>query len=302
MSNNMIDDPTNILGISYLINTTGAQSGFDFHELEEQITGSQKPKQNIAESFENELVGLYDEQPVVNTNIDNILNSINETSITQTVAAPQQKFEFPSDPNLAFMTNEQKRQNIIGDVFNDINEEYGNQPSFSIEKEKEEDEKSRKLEGIESLREILEDEGENLSRIPNVTITNSMEEIDNVYKMLNLKNDRKRCCTFAEEGILLAAHGVEHFFDGKKSYLGRKPDMTDWHKSVQTKLRRMRHDTSNVVSQVIQRAGLGSLTRILLEIFPSMILYSKMRKSQNKDNLIISDDEYNNAINKLNDH
>ncbi len=209
--------------------------------------------------------------------------------------------EDPEDPNLAFMTQEQKRQNVIGEAFNDIDEERGQQPTFSVEKEKEEDEKSRKLEGIESLREILEDEGENLTRIPHVTPASSMEEIDSVYKMLNLKNDRKRCCTFAEEGILLGAHAVEWAFDGQKNYFGHKPDMTDWHKSVQAKLRRMRHDTSNVVSQVMQHYNLGSGTRIMLELIPSMFLYSRMRRTQHKDTLAVNESDYDSALNRLRD-
>lgn len=315
-----IDDPANISGMSHLIDTTNVQTGFNFHDLEEQITGGPRAKRgNRVEDIENELDKLSGyksveqgatspfERPKLTTSddIDALLSTIeNDPQPEPAKPASRPMFfpdEEPEDPNLAFMTNEQKRQNVIGAAFTDIDEERGHQPTFSVEKEKEEDEKSRKLEGIESLREILEDEGENLSRIPNVTAQSSMEEIDSVYKMLNLKNDRKRCCTFAEEGILLGTHAVEWAFDGQKNYFGHKPDMTDWHKSVQAKLRRMRHDTSNVVSQVMQHYNLGSGTRIMLELIPSMFLYSRMRRSQHKDTLAVNEAEYDSALNRLRD-
>jgi hypothetical protein len=324
-----IDDPANIAGMSHLIDTSNMQAGFNQHDLEEQITGGPRAKQkkgNLAQELDAEfdkLTGGYKqvepsatapfERPTMTTSddLDALLSSMDDddgefkAAPQQSFAAPKRQMFFPDDepedPNLAYMTQEQKRQNVIGEAFNDIDEERGQQPTFSVEKEKEEDEKSRKLEGIESLREILEDEGENLTRIPHVTPASSMEEIDSVYKMLNLKNDRKRCCTFAEEGILLGAHAVEWAFDGQKNYFGHKPDMTDWHKSVQAKLRRMRHDTSNVVSQVMQHYNLGSGTRIMLELIPSMFLYSRMRRTQHKDTLAVNESDYDSALNRLRD-
>ena len=204
------------------------------------------------------------------------------------------------DQNLNFMTNEQKRQSVIGEVFNDINKERGDgNLLFSMEKEKEEDEKQHKLEHISFLMESLSGEGEDLANIPKVSGVNTLNEIDQVLKRLLLRNDRKRCGSFAEEVILLGAHGIEWVCDGKKSYLGFKPDMTDWHKSVQTKLRRMRYDTSNVVATIMDEYKMGSATRILFELIPSMFLYSRMRKSQHKD--IITDDEFNAGVNKLRD-
>lgn len=317
-----ITDSANISGMSLLINSSGSTHGFNLNDLENQITAGERPvnRNNVSQNLTSELdkiMGGYKpintdanvpfERPVFSTSddLDALLNenTLNDTSNFE----PTQSYgnEYPDgDPNdslLSDLTNEQRKQNIIQNAFSSIDDEQGQRPTFSVEKEKEEDEKSRKLEGIESLREILEDEGENLSRIPNVTTANSINEIDNVYKMLNLKNDRKRCCSFAEEGILLGAAGVEWAFDGEKSYFGHKPVMTGWNKSVQSKLRRMRHDTSNVVSQVMQHYNLGSGTRILLELIPSMFLYSRLQKIQHKDN-IVNDAVYGDALNKLRDH
>lgn len=324
-----IDDPANIAGMSHLIDTSNMQSGFNHHDLEEQIMGgvrSRTKKGTLAQDLEQEIdkiTGGYKrvdpaptapfERPTLATSddIDALINQIEEEEPVRpkpkaapwptTKTATFFPDEEPEDPDLAFMTNEQRRQNVIGEVFEDIDEERGQQPTFSVEKEKEEDEKSRLLESIEALRDILEDEGEKLTRIPNVGPESSIENVRNIHNMLTLKNDRKRCCTFAEEGLLIGAHAVEWAFDGQKNYLGYKPDMTGWHKSVQAKLRRMRHDTSIVVNQVMQKYDLGSGTRILLELIPSMFLYSRMRKTQYKDTLAVSDAEYDSALNRLRD-
>ena len=124
--------------------------------------------------------------------------------------------------------------------------------------------------------------------------------IENVHKILRLKNDRNRYCSFAEECILAGSHTLEWMFDGKKTYLGRRPDLRGWSATVNIKLRRMRYDTSTFVSEVMQDYNLGHGTRIVFELLPSLFLYSKMKKSQYSDNLITSD-EMNSAIDRIRD-
>lgn len=312
-----IDDTSNITGMSYLINTQGKTNSFNTDDLESQIiNGPKVENKNATQDLESEIdkiINLSDKDfsPVTfnattpfesgSISIDNILKMIDAPE-SQTHPQPQNSNRNPDkfiDKKLEFMTNEEMRQGVIKNVFNDIEDEQGDNPIFSIEKEKEEDEKSRKLEQISFLRDTMSEESEDLSRVPNVTQNNSINEIDAVLKLLTLKNDRKRCCTFAEDCILLGAHGVEWVFDGNKKYFGYKPDMIDWHKSVQTKLRRMRHDTSNVVSGIMTHYNLGSATRIVLELLPSMLLYSRMRKSQHNDT--ITEDEFNAGLNSLRD-
>jgi hypothetical protein len=118
-----------------------------------------------------------------------------------------------------------------------------------------------------------------------------------VLRVLRLKNDRLRYQSFAEEGILAGSSVLEWMFDGKKSYVGKKPDLTGWSATVNMKLRRMRYDTSSFVSDIMQDNNLGPGTRILLELVPSLLLYSKMNKSHS-DN-IMSSDEVNSAMAKI---
>ena len=48
----------------------------------------------------------------------------------------------------------------------------------------------------------LKDEGIDISRVPVVDNSNPIEDIENIHKILRLKNDRNRYCSFAEECIL----------------------------------------------------------------------------------------------------
>lgn len=193
------------------------------------------------------------------------------------------------------ITAEQKKQRILKHVLADLDD-----GKFSVEKEKEEDDKAVLLEQISSLLTNLEDDGIDVSRIPEVTSSSSFKEILDVHKILRLKNDRNRYCTFAEEMILAGSHTLELAFNGRRSYFGKKPDLTGWSATVNTKLRRMRYDTSTFVSDVMQEYNLSHGTRIVFELLPSLFLYGRMRKSQHKDNLI-SSDEMNDAMSRIRD-
>lgn len=193
------------------------------------------------------------------------------------------------------VTEEQKKQRILKHVLSGIEDQ-----KFSVEKEKEEDDKAILLEQIDMLITNLKDEGIDVSRVPGVSNSSPIDDIENVHKILRLKNDRNRYCSFAEECILAGSHTLEWLFDGKKTYFGRRPDLGGWSATVNIKLRRMRYDTSTFVSEVMQDYNLGHGTRIMFELLPSLFLYSKMKKSQYSDNLITSD-EMNNAIDRIRD-
>ena len=161
---------------------------------------------------------------------------------------------------------------------------------------------SQLLEQIDMLITSLQDEGINISRIPHVDSSSSIKEIESVHKILRLKNDRNRYCSFAEEGILAGAHTLEWLFDGKKTYMGRRPDLRGWSATVNIKLRRMRYDTSTVVSNLMQENDIGSGWRIGLELIPSLFLFSRMKGNQQyNNNNTISNEEMNTAMNKIRD-
>jgi len=101
---------------------------------------------------------------------------------------------------------------------------------------------------------------------------------------------------------MFGAHALEEIFDGKRVWFNRySPDLTGWHNTVNVKLRRMRYDTSNLVSGVMQDYNIGSTTRIALELVPSMFLHSKMRRQQFGSQTLYSDDQMSSAMNNIRD-
>ncbi len=58
---------------------------------------------------------------------------------------------------------------------------------------------------------------------------------------------------------------------------------------MNVKISRMRHDTSKIVSDVMQDYNIGPGARILLELIPSMVVYSKTRKQQYGEPGLFSD-------------
>lgn len=158
---------------------------------------------------------------------------------------------------------------------------------ISLEEANKEDEKTNMLEEVDSLRASLEEEdAKGLDKIPIVTQANSYSEVENVLRRLRLKNDRARYTGLADEFLLWGAQGMEELFDGKRKWLGKNPDLTGWSKEVHVKLRRMRHDTSTLVSGVMHDYNIGPGARILLELVPNMFMYAKRRKQNyGKSNL-----------------
>lgn len=200
------------------------------------------------------------------------------------------------DSQLRNMTQEERKQDRINQVLHDIDDR---ELEFNVEKEKDEDDKASLLEQIDMLRITLEDDGVDISGVPQITKSSTMTDVHNVYKILRLKNDRNRYCSFAEELILSGAYGMEYLFDGKKEWFSKRPDLTGWSSTVKVKLRRMRFETSTFVQEVMQEYNMSAGMRLALELLPSMFLYSRNRRMTQDDNLA-SDADYKNAISKLN--
>lgn len=194
-------------------------------------------------------------------------------------------------------TEEQKKQDVLNNVMKDMNHSSS---AFQIDREIESDDKAMLLEDIDTLMVNMKDMGVDLSRIPEVNGSSSMSDIKNIHKILRIKNDRTRYCDLAEDSILGFAHAVEWAFDGKKEYLGRRPDLTGWHTTVNIKLRRMRYHTSTFVSDMMQTYDISHGTRILLELLPSVFTHTNIRKRQHGDTLVGSE-RMNDAMNTIRD-
>lgn len=171
---------------------------------------------------------------------------------------------------------------------------------YEFDKERKEDLRSAMLEEIDCLREELENCAVKLDGITIPNNNSSDAEIENCLRILRKKSDRNKYCTYAEEGILMFAHGIEELFDGHNSFFGYRPNMRGWSSNVENKLRRMKYDTSKLVSQVMHDYNIGPGTRLLLELVPNAILYSirksKMAVAEDKVEVLTAD-----TLNKMRD-
>lgn len=338
MSN--LDDPKNIAGLSNLLQDDDLESTMDLAELEREIANGAaidtSAEVNVADEYRKEMdrlsrnfdIGPREESasqelhidappspvqsirvysapsspkanPILSRNAYNSPKASESYSTFENHSSSRDNFESyeAEDSQLRSMTNEEAKQFRINQVLHDIDDR---ELEFSIEKEKEEDDKASLLEQIDMLRITLEDDGIDVSGVPQINKQSTMKDVQNVYKILRLKNDRNRYCSFAEELILAGAYGLEYAFDGKKDWMGRKPDLTGWSDSVRCKLRRMRFETSTFVQEVMQEYNLSAGMRLALELLPSMFLYSRNRRLTQNDNLV-SDNDYKEAISKLNE-
>ena len=236
-----IQDSTNITGISKLFNYEGNSN---LEEMEKDIIDDVDSTNEIndVEQYKQQLETLgcalgidLDEE---NSEDD---DGEDEDALTEEKAMPYRNKSISNrydngDINTMFdnvslhrsnnnsymnkITEEQKKQQILSHVLNGIDDQ-----NFSVEKEKEEDDKAILLEQVDMLMTSLTDEGIDISRVPVVDNSSAISDIENVHKILRLKNDRNRYCSFAEECILAGSHTLEWMFDGKKTYgclMGKK--------------------------------------------------------------------------------
>ena len=307
MENNL-DDPKNIAGLSSLLRDDDLESNMDLAELEKEIANGahniiQQNDINVADEYKKEMnrlsrnfdIPTYREETQPDPVQIPTMSSYNSPR-HNTNQSDHNNWQNIEDNQLKNMTIEEQKQDKLNHVLRDIDERG---VEFNIDKEREEDDKSSLLEQIDMLKITLEDDGIDISNVPQIGKSSNMKDIQNIYKILRLKNDRNRYCSFAEELILSGAYGLEYLFDGKKDWWGRKPDLTDWSSTVKVKLRRLRYETSTFVSEVMHEYNLSPGFRLALELVPSMFLYSRSRRISQTDNLV-NDNQYKDAISNLN--
>ncbi len=168
-----------------------------------------------------------------------------------------------------------------------------------MDKLNEADDKVELLDRVSMLRDTLIDEDVNIESIPVVDQSSSTDQIKQVYKMLQLKNNRIRYRGFAEEMILAGAYGLEMFFDGTRDVFGSKPDLTGWSDTVRVRLRRMQYETSSLVQEIMSEYNMSSTSRMFLELLPSMFMYSRAKKNK-KSEAAVSESHYRAALNAMN--
>ena len=281
-------DPSILFGIKSLVND---ETPIDIDELEMRVDNRNKPQDTFSEfdkleKFQSKSIfeNMYPSKNILdNKSVADYNDDINLD-------------DSDDDEGDRAHTSEEVKHATIRKVMKDMKDIK----HIDLQHVHDEDEKLRLLEEIDMLVSILQENEIDISTVTLPDNSWSLEDIMKVRQRLRLKNDRNRCRTFAEEIFLAAAHGLEYVFDGEKTYFGRRPDLSGWSDTVNVKLRHMRYDTSSFVNDVMKQHSFGPASRIMLELIPSMILYSRAKKKNYGDNLY-SSEQMNNAIDRLRD-
>jgi hypothetical protein len=140
--------------------------------------------------------------------------------------------------------------------------------------------KAMLIEQIQLLKLLLEEDGENVDKIPDVSEYDDVKKLEHIHRILKIKKDRAQFSTMGEEILLFFVHLLENVFDGKTTYFGKyAPDLRGFHCNVQQRLRRNRFETSTIVSNIVENYQISPHAKLLLELVPSLFLYS-FTKSQ----------------------
>lgn len=157
----------------------------------------------------------------------------------------------------------------------------------------EDEDKAILVDDISSLKQMLKDSGIDVSSIDEPRMDMSKDTLLRIRHRLQIKNDRSRASTIADELILLGAKGLEWLMDGKKEYFGYKLDATGFSNTLRTKLRRMKYETSVFIGEVMRDYSMSPKMRMAIEIVPSFILYVASRKKDAKPSA--SEQDWENA-------
>lgn len=276
---------TSFSGKNSSANVNTNESGNKYSSSFKETISNLDSFESVVETAEDDDAGAEDEagdeeleSPALG-NDNSFMNKIHEDISIPTnhgISSPSMM-----SPEFAARTNEELRHEQARSVMADMGFSKDNTEAFSMKSEEIQDYKINLLEEIDDLRYALEQiDPRVVERIPRVNIDSNTREIEEVAKTLRIKHDRYRYSTLADELLLVGVHGIEEVFNGRNVILGRwQPNLTGWHTQVKSKLRRMRYDTSSIVGGTMRELGLGSFSRVLLELIPNAFLYSNRNKN-----------------------
>lgn len=187
------------------------------------------------------------------------------------------------DHDLANLTEEERKRRIAENALKGISGDYG--ATTELTEISEQEQKISLLSEIDELRNILREEGVKIDNIPVVSVAESLREIRSNKQFLVFKIEMHRCRGFAEDFIIMGSKVMEIAFDGKKEYFGYKPNLDGWSDTVAVKLRRLRYESTSLVSGFIKENNISPLMRIIMELAPSMFLHSSLKSKQSGDSL-----------------
>lgn len=207
------------------------------------------------------------------------------TQREQTFTTPDSQFNYSSPqnetpfPSFAVAnargcnTEEQLNQRYVDNVLNYQN----SSDNYTLLDENTADMKLTLIDRITKLKDELESDGVNTSVFPDVNMSSPLKDIEYVAKLMMLRATRNRNGDLGDEIILSIMKMLSSVFNGKRKIFNMYPDLTNSEDIVKVRLRRVRDDTSQVVSGVMDKIDMSPLMRILIGIVPSVFLHSYQR-------------------------
>lgn len=288
---NDINDNSNIVGLGFILNSNKIQKGVDIEEVEKRL-------RNL-DSYNNQFQTNFDEDPI--KDYENTIKEINQADDTmsvvdsemseiddllrnsgESVAASEYSYESEHmDEFEKKKTREEVNRTHVNQVLDDVPD-----MDFDLDYEAQEELKANLLEQIDGLRDDLQELGIKIHRIPEVSSDSTIQQIEEVHRILMHKYNKFKFSSFADEVLLAGANILENvIFNGKRDYFGKKIDVAGYTDVVKSKLKRVRFETSTIVSNTVKHYNISPGTRILLELIPCLITQAHKRKIQFNDNI-----------------
>lgn len=266
-------DPSSILGMSSVLNKNETSTGINLKAIEKGFM-----------SNDEETESLLDYDPI-SEYTELAAGALPEATMPAEYEEPD--YSIPVTHYEKKLTEEQSNQNIINSVFsNDAPVE-----TYDFDEESKEDTKLRLLERIDNLKEELEEDAVDISRIPSVGFHSSLQDIENASKLLMLKANRNKYSNMGEDFILALSNGLEILCNGEREFFGMKLDLTHCTDIVKVKLRRVKNETSQIMSDIVDKYEIPPMMTIMLELVPALFLHSQRRSRQRAiTNVSLSDD------------
>jgi hypothetical protein len=177
------------------------------------------------------------------------------------------------------ITEEQAKRQHVTHMLHDMGQDMPT--SFGIELERSTEIKSSKIERISALKTSWKkSEGLDTSEIPMPTLDSPMHTIDAALNHLTRLNNRTRYSTIAQEAVGGVATILENVFDGTTEipFFKVKPNYTGYKKTVDLRMMRMKHETSQIVSNVVDRYGITPEMQVFVDLGISFIMYPMTNK------------------------
>lgn len=302
------ENPANIRGMGSLFGALNP--GIDFENFENSMKKSSKTQNRQLDNIDDEIKKVSKEY-----GIDDLLStsskhkrSSRSSSGSDYTSSYEYDTSYESGSSSRSSSSRRRHKSIktlltasnkntLGDSLRDdvIN--------FTLEKDQQDELRALRLDQIAAMRESLLDDGIDCSKIPEVTSDSDDVLIESVHRLLNIRSDRAKYSTFAEEFILTGVMGLETLFDGQNIYFGKyRPDLTGWNQSVLAKIKKVRPEMGALVGSVMREYQISPWFRIMFELVPSALLHMRLQAQKNTKTDISNDPVFQDALNKMNSY